>query len=297
MLESFCTVRSGAGMTHGNFQEDAVGNLSVALAGLAGGFLRCRDETAVLELAGTSLCSHGVWIGFLVPDGDRDGAPDRDGRLRAETFFGGSRKELVLARGELPEIEGIFEAVGPVELPDTSSVAPLWEATAGWDVPTRGMALAVGGEPFGVLLVRSRLRFPTVDPLLSTFCSQVAAALENVSDHRQAAARLDEISREQEELLARERLAALSGAAGLVAHEVRNPLGAILNAATLLKRNVEQGSTLDLLEMIEEEALRIEGLVRDLLELGKPLEPGRAPVSLRSVVEEAINASRNGRNR
>ena len=35
----------------------------------------------------------------------------------------------------------------------------------------------------------------------------------------------------------RERLAALGEAAGLMAHEVRNPVGSIMNAVALLKRD------------------------------------------------------------
>lgn len=57
----------------------------------------------------------------------------------------------------------------------------------------------------------------------------------------------------------------LASAAEVLAHEVRNPLGAILNAVALLKRESGTVPTADLLAMIEEEAERIDALVSDLL--------------------------------
>ncbi len=49
----------------------------------------------------------------------------------------------------------------------------------------------------------------------------------------------------------------------------------------MLKRNASKGTQqASLLGMIEEEALRLDGLVRDLLELARPLEPRFAPLDL-----------------
>ena len=76
----------------------------------------------------------------------------------------------------------------------------------------------------------------------------------------------------------RERLAALGEVAALMAHEVRNPVGAILNAIALLRRGDQDSG--DLHGVIAEEAHALERIVTDLLALGRPLSPRIGPTDL-----------------
>jgi signal transduction histidine kinase len=94
-----------------------------------------------------------------------------------------------------------------------------------------------------------------------------------------------------------ERLALLGRIAAGLAHEIRNPLGAIAGSIELLRT----GGTLPpedvkLCELIERETARLNDLVGDMLSLAKPRAPQKARVDLCSTCREVVAlAARSGR--
>jgi signal transduction histidine kinase len=109
---------------------------------------------------------------------------------------------------------------------------------------------------------------------------------------------------EQERLRQRlsevERLAAVGELAAGLAHEIRNPLAAILNAATLL----EEEATLtteeraSILEAVKTEARRLNTTLSDFLLFARPREPTRQTGDIGKVVERVsalLQEERNGR--
>lgn len=66
-----------------------------------------------------------------------------------------------------------------------------------------------------------------------------------------------------------ERLADLGRMAATIAHEVRNPLGAIVNATRVLRRQATLADTA-LLDIVSEEAERLEAMVRHVLLFARP---------------------------
>jgi PAS domain S-box-containing protein len=114
--------------------------------------------------------------------------------------------------------------------------------------------------------------------------------MEDLTAQREVEAREAEA---QAKLLARERLAAVGELSAAVAHEVRNPLGAIFNALSVLRREVQH----PLLEVLAEEGDRLNRIVRDLLDFARPLEPRLSGESISKVIRQALQsvdvASRN----
>ena len=91
----------------------------------------------------------------------------------------------------------------------------------------------------------------------------------------------------RERLSEAERLAAAGELAAGVAHEIRNPLAAIVNATTLLDGHEmltpeERTSTLD---AVRKEARRLNRILSDFLIFARPREPKRLPGDIREVVE------------
>lgn len=83
--------------------------------------------------------------------------------------------------------------------------------------------------------------------------------------------------REMEAQITRaERLADLGRMAATIAHEIRNPLGAIVNSVNVLR---QPGVVADprLLQVVTEEADRLDAIIRDFLLFARP--PARTPVS------------------
>jgi two-component system, sporulation sensor kinase E len=79
----------------------------------------------------------------------------------------------------------------------------------------------------------------------------------------------------QQQMMRAERLADLGRMATTIAHEIRNPLGAIINSINVLKRGREEGDT-DLLDILSEEAHRLNGIVSEVLMFARP--PARAAI-------------------
>ena len=99
----------------------------------------------------------------------------------------------------------------------------------------------------------------------------------------------EELARAQTELIRQERRASLGELAVLVAHEVRNPLGVIFNVATQLRKlpQVPEGAA-ELVEILEEEAARLDRIVRAFLDFGRPVSPSFKKIAVRDVIETAI---------
>lgn len=96
----------------------------------------------------------------------------------------------------------------------------------------------------------------------------------------------------QEELVERERFAALGELAAVVAHEVRNPLAVVYNALSVLKRAKPGERNFDeLLGIAQEEAERIRKIVSNLLEFARPRPAIFAPVDLCEVVRGAVRGA------
>jgi signal transduction histidine kinase len=135
--------------------------------------------------------------------------------------------------------------------------------------------LYVGSQPFGALVITGDALSPLVATALDLFAELVGKALETIRLRR--------------ERVERERLAALGEVAAVMAHEVRNPVGSIMNAVALLKRQRHEAAENEtLLSIISEETGRLEQLVTQLLELGRPLLPRPTRYAMEELVRRAV---------
>jgi signal transduction histidine kinase len=92
----------------------------------------------------------------------------------------------------------------------------------------------------------------------------------------------------REDLQRSERLASVGRLAAGVAHEVGNPVSALIGYAALMRGRLAQGKDVsEYAERVEREAGRIDRILRDLLDLARPREVKLQPVDLRRLTEEA----------
>jgi signal transduction histidine kinase len=99
------------------------------------------------------------------------------------------------------------------------------------------------------------------------------------------------LSEQREHLVQQEKLATIGRLAAGVAHEVGNPLAAILGYADILRQTAAPDDK-DMLERIGKETERIRVIIRDLLDYSRPVTGAVEPVLLRRTVEAAVSLLR-----
>ena len=105
---------------------------------------------------------------------------------------------------------------------------------------------------------------------------------------------LDETNRElsaaRSSLARADKMASIGRLASGIAHEIGNPLGAILGYAELGRRSVEGEA--EWLSGISHEAGRIDAIVRGLLDYGRPKTSATRGVNVNEVIEQAVELMR-----
>lgn len=92
----------------------------------------------------------------------------------------------------------------------------------------------------------------------------------------------------RDELVRAEKAASVGRLASGIAHEVGNPLSAILGYLGLLQRNAGEQER-ELLESAEREARRIDRIVRGLLDYARPRETRVHPIEVNDVVSRSLD--------
>ena len=105
----------------------------------------------------------------------------------------------------------------------------------------------------------------------------------------------DELRETQEQLIRSEKLAVIGQLASGVGHELRNPLGAIKNAAFYVRRRIAKTDlptteprALEFLNLIDEEVDAANKVITDLLGFSRVAKPTVSPVSVAGVIEDTL---------
>ena len=96
-----------------------------------------------------------------------------------------------------------------------------------------------------------------------------------------------ELTEARDELIRSEKLASLGQMAAGVAHEIGNPLAAIMGNVDLLRRRAE-GRERELLDATAEQVRRIDRIVRGLLDYSRVREPKVRPIDVNDVVHKTL---------
>jgi PAS domain S-box-containing protein len=98
-----------------------------------------------------------------------------------------------------------------------------------------------------------------------------------------------ELKRLEEQLIQAEKLAAMGQMLAGVAHELNNPLTAILGATEMLRehQSFEEASKRQL-ELTYRQARRAARIVQNLLEFSRPASPQKKPIDLNSIIDRTL---------
>lgn len=111
---------------------------------------------------------------------------------------------------------------------------------------------------------------------LTKIVSELKLAYENLKNTRK-------------ELLESEKLASMGRLAATIAHEIRNPLGAIKNSAGIFKRHTNlSGEDKELLNIVEKEIHRLNRIITDFLDFAKPSPIDKSNINLNNLIDETL---------
>jgi PAS domain S-box-containing protein len=124
--------------------------------------------------------------------------------------------------------------------------------------------------------------------------AQDALHIANEQLEQRVAQSTRELEAARDELLRKERLAVLGRLAGGFAHQIRNPLGAVVNAAALLKRQLgaqQPPQVLEALQVLEDEAWAANRIITDLVDYARVRKSQPAQVALGALIDQALASS------
>lgn len=99
---------------------------------------------------------------------------------------------------------------------------------------------------------------------------------------------LEQLQRAQSQLVQKERLAGVGQLVAGVAHELNNPLTAVMGYSDLLMEQAAEGTSRPKLEKLRTEAQRMKRIIQNLLTFAQPQHEGRKLLDIAVVVRESL---------
>ncbi len=125
--------------------------------------------------------------------------------------------------------------------------------------------------------------------LLIAVGSQISSAIERSILYEETRQAYENLRRTQEQLLHSEKLAAVGQLISGVAHELNNPLTAILGYSQLLTSSGQLGQQgIEYADKLYKQAQRTHRIVQNLLSFARQHKPERAPVQVNQALEETL---------
>jgi signal transduction histidine kinase len=143
---------------------------------------------------------------------------------------------------------------------------------------------------FSVLLLGLAYGFTKTFYRLYTSRIQLAKLLNNIEGKNIEIEKAYMTLKETQRYLSEsEKLASIGKMAAMMAHEIRNPLGAITNSVGVLKKySLRPEETTEILSLVEDEMERLNKLTEDFLSFAKPSHLRRNKTNINTVLAETL---------
>jgi signal transduction histidine kinase len=189
----------------------------------------------------------------------------------------------------------VFMTRSPIVIDDTATdarVSPTFAKLVGARA-ILGVPLISNDEPVGVILMverRQGRRFTKEEVARATAVANlVSPAIANAKMFDDLRRSYEALARAQADVVRHERLAALGELSAVIAHEVRNPLAVIFNSlGSLARLPLPSPDAKLLLDIVGEEAARLNRIVADLLDFVRPYSSHPRPARVDALVAGAI---------
>ena len=120
------------------------------------------------------------------------------------------------------------------------------------------------------------------------FLRQMLMAREMTRLLNESKSTLDRLQQAQSQLVQQERLAGIGQLVNGVAHELNNPLTAVMGYSDLLKDQAAENGMKQKLERLGTEARRMKRIIDNLISFARPLQDGRKALDIATVVRDSL---------
>jgi PAS domain S-box-containing protein len=151
--------------------------------------------------------------------------------------------------------------------------------------------LWVGEKPVGVIGIGSRTErnYSEMDRnLMVAIGRQLATTMDKVRLYEETTKAYEDLRRTQEQLLQSEKMSAVGQLISGVAHELNNPLTAIVGYAQLLEQEPLSTRAIDFVQKLYKQTQRTRRVVQNLLSFARQRKPFKQDVDLQRVIEETL---------
>src|SRR5271163_4545074 len=210
------------------------------------------------------------------------GPRSRDKSRPAEINFSDGFGDLVMrSRAEVITAEYLPHLTGAVAefIRSSSDGSWIWVLFWGKD------------SPIGMMGLRSHVEYQYSsgeENLLVAISRQLATTIEKVRLYEETCKAYEDLRRTQEQLLQSEKMSAVGQLIAGVAHELNNPLTAILGYAQLLEGEGLNERAQDYVAKMFKQAQRTHRVVQNLLSFARQRTPQREEVDIRKVLDETL---------
>jgi PAS domain S-box-containing protein len=145
--------------------------------------------------------------------------------------------------------------------------------------------------PVGIMGLCSHLGYEyssNDENLLVAISRQLATTIEKVRLYEETCRAYEDLRKTQEQLLQSEKMSAVGQLIAGVAHELNNPLTAILGYAELLESEGLNDRAQDYVSKLFKQAQRTHRVVQNLLSFARQRKPQREEVDIRKVLDETL---------
>ncbi|HEX8925302.1 MAG TPA: PAS domain S-box protein, partial [Terriglobales bacterium] len=146
-------------------------------------------------------------------------------------------------------------------------------------------------RPLGMLGISTRVdrQFSESDEnLLIAIARQLATTIEKVRLYEETSKAYADLRQAQEQLLQSEKMSAIGQLMSGVAHELNNPLTAILGYSQLLEPELQTERGKEFVLKLYKQAQRTHRVVQNLLSFARQRKPTKNKVDLRAVIEDTL---------
>lgn len=120
------------------------------------------------------------------------------------------------------------------------------------------------------------------------FLRQMLLARELTRLLNESKSTLDRLQHAQSQMVQQERLAGIGQLVNGVAHELNNPLTAVMGYSDLLKEQTAENGVKQKLERLGLEARRMKRIIDNLISFARPLQDGRKTLDIAAVVRDSL---------